>query len=503
MDRRRRQMEAKVVHRERGIYFETKPAVLHSTHGQHHAYLVYHDGKGGSEVIRGGIPNDTIVPDDGAVMFLFGGDISVETGKSMENSEDKYEEAEKPNSRPSRKLNIPPDELDDTWARMREVAEKIGRGEFDYDLATGVRWAHIGQIDISSNSVDVSDIAKDPNVAKEMANSNSVIGTVLAAVGYPVKDAIPEGVSKNVLGGIETILLKPSELSKEVGKAGRRPPAGVPEDDRQPSMPDRPPVAPDIEGNLIRERLPDDLDRAVAGRFGDAPAAARDVLAKAPHGNILVDRGGTGGRKEVPLGPGDDIRAFLRKFVAPGDWLDEVLLKNPRDWTLDERTGIMRHAAYDTPTDPRYGEARDRVGDWFRSVYGSGPIDRDATGRQTRPSPVRTPPFNPVPARTARGAPLDAEIRGLGLDIAKRADKEGVRGSVRRLQGALNRVGADAAPASRPAAPSDTAFPRVSPLLEDGVFGPRTKRALRRTVARRGAAAVRAAFDRPPPGGAL
>ena len=102
MNRYQRQTETKVVHRERGIYFETKPAALHSTHGQHHAYLVYHDGKGGSEVIRGG------APDEGFLMIPLGGDISVQTGKSMENSKDKYEKDEKPNSRPSRKLNVPP-----------------------------------------------------------------------------------------------------------------------------------------------------------------------------------------------------------------------------------------------------------------------------------------------------------------------------------------------------------------------------------------------------------
>ena len=122
-------------------------------------YLVYRDGKGNAEVIRGGpesLPKTRIggkVSINGWDLFdtgeiditnntftrlanseLAGGDIEIEAGIPLGKSLDAYKEGETPQSRFAKKLDLggrPPQKV---WEDMKITAQTIGKNETDYDI---------------------------------------------------------------------------------------------------------------------------------------------------------------------------------------------------------------------------------------------------------------------------------------------------------------------------------------------------------------------------------
>jgi len=173
-----------------GIYLEIKgvnasdfPGFRNGVFGKKHAYLIYRKANGSTEIIRGG-PGTSFRR------------IIVETGKALEGSDDKYEAFEEPNSRPSRRLPIKAEKLNETWARMRKHTEQIGKASLLY-----------------SADLDPEDIDQ---------TSNSVIRSVLESENIPLDQALPEGADMDDMPGIrdtlEDELKEAEERQKNPGK---------------------------------------------------------------------------------------------------------------------------------------------------------------------------------------------------------------------------------------------------------------------------------------------
>lgn len=179
---------------EPGIYVETKPAALASdfpgfTRGlfnKRHAYLVNRRSDGSTEVIRGGYNGQ-------------GKPVTVETGKTLDDSDDHYKDDEAPGSRPSKKLDIPPGRVEQSWATMKQRAEDIGAAKIPY-------------------ADDLSDGDADKT-------SNSVVRGSLDAIDYPVEKALPDGEKMDDLPGIEDdyqgLMEEMEEINREREKLER------------------------------------------------------------------------------------------------------------------------------------------------------------------------------------------------------------------------------------------------------------------------------------------
>ncbi|MCF3628255.1 hypothetical protein RJ527_09275 [Thalassospiraceae bacterium LMO-SO8] len=118
---------------EPGIYLELTPAQSSGINlwDDKHAYLVYRKANGDTEVIRGG-------PGFRSASRGRNGGLAIqaEVGKSLYQSQDKYEAGERPDSRPSRRLDIAAADLDKVWMRMRRKAEEIGAAGLSYRADT-------------------------------------------------------------------------------------------------------------------------------------------------------------------------------------------------------------------------------------------------------------------------------------------------------------------------------------------------------------------------------
>ena len=207
-----------------GIYLEITPAGSSGSAPGYgldiqHSYLIYRKADGTSEVIRGGPGLRVGMPD-----------IDVETGKSLEHSKDRYKPGD--DTRPSRRLGIPEEKLDESWSKMRSKAEEIGKSGIKY-------WGD-----------------NDPSNTDQ--TSNSVTRAVLGSINYPVENALPEGTDPAMLPGIknnleEKLRLRREEIKKEQadheeagglsgaigGWPGEEPKTGKPDQKTTPQEQDR------------------------------------------------------------------------------------------------------------------------------------------------------------------------------------------------------------------------------------------------------------------------
>ncbi|GAB6052883.1 hypothetical protein JCM17960_17030 [Magnetospira thiophila] len=98
-----------------GIYIEAKPAIDPFGAFGYHSYLTYRDGKGSTEVIRGG--PDTMLAEDVKIV--------VQAGIPLEQSKDAYEPGETPASRGAKQIDLGTREPKEVWQAMVESARKI------------------------------------------------------------------------------------------------------------------------------------------------------------------------------------------------------------------------------------------------------------------------------------------------------------------------------------------------------------------------------------------
>ena len=129
-----------------GIYIEAKPVGDVGSIGDvhinaYHAYLVYRDGKGHAEVIRGGpetmAENEKAEGIKGIEAFIYstvGGDIEIEAGTPLTESVDRYDEEDSPQSRFAKRLDLGGRSPQKVWEDMKITAQTIGKNETDYNL---------------------------------------------------------------------------------------------------------------------------------------------------------------------------------------------------------------------------------------------------------------------------------------------------------------------------------------------------------------------------------
>ena len=430
---------------EPGIYLELTPARSSNPFGGKdfetgdfkHAYLVYRKPDGTSEVIRGGLNP-------------MGLKVSVETRKSLEKSKDALEAGEKPGDRPSRKLDIPAEKLEDTWSKMRDKAEEIGKAEIEY------------RADTEPDDLDQT--------------SNSVVRAALDEVGVPLEKALPDGITPDKLPGIK------DNLADDLEKARRNPIEGEigGTDDQNPTPSE--PVDPSDSGGEdngpsgLDDGADDDDDLSGKGGSGDAEnqSASLDAV-PAPE------------TKE--LKPGQ--KALVQTLEIPDGRIDDILVKDPRDLTHDEFMDLKKEML-NLPAGPEQERLDEMATNFLEEKFGTGPAKVDAVGRLIDPEPIRPINKHPVPARTPDGEPLSGAIRKIGFKVARAAGDEGNAQAVQNLQSGLNLLrqvlGQEAAK------PPARTLGIVSEIKTDGIVGPKTRRALRFATSRLGRPKIEEGF---------
>jgi len=414
-----------------GIYLELTPARSSgvSIKDFKHAYLVYRREDGTSEVIRGG----------------FGLNITVETGKSFEESADRPGKGEVSGSRPFRRLPIPIREADNVWGKMRKKAEEIKRSGIKYDPLT-------------------------PGIGGPEQTSNSVVRAALDAGGIPLGKALPDGFEPKDMPGIEDNL--DDEMENKVKNRFRAVTGGtLGEEEIEPRKPDG-------------RRTTADEPTPKPGPDGQEPNAKP----LAPRTGDLD--GGAGGDNLGGLS--GEARAFLRDVVKPGSDVDEILLKRPNQVTENEVRQVMAERMR-TPDGPRLDEMARFERAFFSANFGDGPAEADATGR-LRPVAPRNPlPVEPAAPKTADGVSLEGALKRIGGEVIRGADLDGgLAPRIRALQEGLNILNANqenivARGQEQKPPPHIPTAPKVK---TDGQFGPKSRGALRRVIAGLGAPKV-------------
>ena len=124
---------------------------------------------------------------------------------------------------------------------------------------------------------------------------------------------------------------------------------------------------------------------------------------------------------------------------------------------------------------------------WHRNIFGTGPAQRDRSGRLIEPRPKRKPARRPTTARDVSGGDLVPGVQSVVSGVNDNARRADWPRAVRKLQAGLNKL-------TLPGGTADDADPADhiwSPLLRvDGDFGPETRRKLKQTVSALGSKRV-------------
>jgi hypothetical protein len=228
------------------------------------------------------------------------------------------------------------------------------------------------------------------------------------------------------------------------------------------------------------------------------PAANDDTADEPPSPSMSVSTAETEGfaaresRDAGPVkSPSDAARALVARVEADRfDSDDDLLLKRPEQITEGERDRLWAASVKHPdghPLNRAFADARTKA---FEHVFGTDPAGVDAAGRVHRPDPLAAPPAAPEPPKDAKGRDVkDAVLRTARHIVATAGDD--VPGAVKALQAGLNVVERARRFGRQDADESDAPF---EPLKTDGVFGPKTHGALKRTVAKAGAPKAREAL---------
>ncbi|MDA1091368.1 MAG: hypothetical protein O3A85_13780, partial [Proteobacteria bacterium] len=381
-----------------------------------------------TEVIRGG-PNPVTLK------------ISVETRKTLEKSEDALEAGEKPGDRPSRKLDIPADKLDDTWSKMRDRAEEIGKAEIDYRPDT------------------------DPTNLDQ--TSNSVVRAALDKAGVPLEKALPEGVDPDKFPGINDNLvekLKRAQQNPIEGEIGGtddpKPTPDPPSSDNGPTGQDD-----DSDGDSPPGNSPSDSSSG-EGR----PQNANFTDPEAPSHTMEIKPGQKATPETMEIKP--EQKKLLDDITKSDRPLDNILGKDPVDWTEGEFLEVRKEMV-NLPAGPERERLDAMTTDFLEDKYGTGPAEYDAVGRMKEPKPIRPINQKPTPAKTPDGESLAGAMKRIGKAVAGAAGGDGNVTAVQGLQTGLNLL--------KKVMLKNTGkrLADAPDLKTDGVVGPKTRQALR------------------------
>ena len=209
--------------------------------------------------------------------------------------------------------------------------------------------------------------------------------------------------------------------------------------------------------------------REMEGQRGKMRAVENPEKNKDGGDLVPKDVPGPQGVLSAPDNPGID--AFLAELKKPLDPEDEFLIKPVEQISKGEIKGVMAGEAYHNAQDTRRSELLDKAGAWHDHFYGTGPVKRDATGRQISPRPVRVMPKEDMPVGDAKGGNVAKGVFEIGSRVAEMAGRGGIADAIRALQSGLNKMPRR----------EGTIFSTV-PLREDGLFGPKTKQRLYQSV---------------------
>lgn len=381
-----------------GIYLETT-GVLGSSKGpkgllgKKHAYLVYRRADGTADVIRGG-------PDSqGAIT----GDLAVVAGEPLIHTDDAQKDGV---PRPSKRLAISPEKLDDVWDQMKAEAAAINNASLDYEI---------------------------PYWNRTPVNSNAVVWHLLELNDIDPISSLPDGLSESDLPGFDRGVdwrmgLRKIESDNPQGARRRKETRELKQRDVEPLVP----------------RSASELNTPMEDRVDDAtlsPDAAdlRDALMPTEADDYGVD-------------------ALMRK---PVDDLTETDVQVLQDAAFDERDTEMRHLI------------NDRLQDFYRLTYGGGPAQHDETGKMIPPKPIREVPTTSSPVRGPSGETINDGLGRIAKVMAQAAQRDGGAKIAESLQSGLNIMG--------------------QRLKVDGVVGPKTRAAIKDTIAENGSRQVAAA----------
>ena len=177
-----------------------------------------------------------------------------------------------------------------------------------------------------------------------------------------------------------------------------------------------------------------------------------------------------------------EIIKFREDLLKPNDPADEIMLKRTTQLTEDEVSVLTGRRIEMPPGQTRGADMAEKQFAFFKHFFG------DSTGGAVRPIPTQ-----PTAPRVPGGVDLGDALKRVGGRVAQAAAGESrLDGAVRGLQGGLNEL-ADKVRVRDGSAAARTVVPE-GVLREDGMFGPKTRLALKQSLVTLGADRVERAL---------
>lgn len=230
------------------------------------------------------------------------------------------------------------------------------------------------------------------------------------------------------------------------------------------------PVGVGLGAEAARNAAEDAKGDAANASYADDAKSADAVPEPARAKALAIVAGGKNGRG---TDQGTDQGMDLGASGFESD-LEDLMLKPVDDLTEGEAKALGAWAWKLPSNDPKRLEIEDRRRDFYRLNYGDDPSKLDETGRMVAPEPVRDVPSRPKGLAMPDGAPVSDGLKRIADKLARPVNDDGETNVVKALQSGLSMLG--------------------ERLKVDGISGPKTQAALKRTVAKQGVGRAEEAF---------
>lgn len=187
---------------------------------------------------------------------------------------------------------------------------------------------------------------------------------------------------------------------------------------------------------------------------------------------------------------GTQIQAESRPRQRPCSPVDMLLLRSPETWTEHEIRLVQASDRARQITHPDYNRLRHSIRRWYGRHYGNAPVGRDATGRPLVPTYQSAPPQS---ALSCQSTPSQNPQANDHVHITHSTQAPHSTQGVKKIHQRIEQLfGHD--PMGVHIVQKGINFLEQSlsmiPLKTDGIFGAKTRHALKRTLARLGHAAT-------------
>lgn len=209
-----------------------------------------------------------------------------------------------------------------------------------------------------------------------------------------------------------------------------------------------------------RVNLPQRADRV------NAPITERSVEApEAVSGQKMPDQSELRGESLGKNSSENDADPILKMLMQNDNHYENVLYKPVSQITEDELKEGSRYFTYEHNDPSKRQQIYDKENEWYDYVYGSTPVQLDASGRQLEPQTKNPPASEAVELRTKDNLPLSRAYQ----EVARQTAPLGVKS----MQHGLNSLMGE------------------KRLKEDGVLGAKTTSRLKETLAAYGSEKVK------------